>query len=163
MREERERERGVTSATLTTQSRENVLSTVADSSAADSETREPGATANPRHVHGTLSHRVLPRAQTLYHLQPRVPRRRLPHLLQWNRQLSALEHKLRYSKMRQRLRSPIVFNLITLRELFYRFFIAFLPFFFLSFFLSLPLFSSPLSSSLLSPLSPLSSILLATI
>lgn len=100
-----------------TRSRENVLPTVADSGVVDPETREPGAAANPRYVHGTLSDRVLPRAQALYNLQPRVPCRRLPHLLQWDRQLFTLEHKLRYSKMRQRLRQPIMFNSIIFREL----------------------------------------------
>lgn len=65
-----------------------------DSGAADTETREPGTAANPRHVHGTLSNWVLPGTQALHHLQSRVPRRCLPHLLQWNRQLPTLEHKL---------------------------------------------------------------------
>lgn len=83
---------------------------MADSGVVDPETREPGAAANPRHVHGTLSDRVLPRAQALHNLQPRVPCRCLPHLLQWDRQLFTLEHKLRHSKMRQWLRQPIMFK-----------------------------------------------------
>lgn len=89
---------------------------MADPGAVDTETREPGFAANPRHVYGTLSDRILPGAQALYHLQSRVPGRCLPHLLQWNRQLPALEHKLRHSKMRQWIRS--VFKSTTFRELF---------------------------------------------
>lgn len=91
---------------------------MADPGAVDTKTREPGVAANPRYVYGTLSDRILPGAQALHHLQPRVPRRCLPHLLQWNRQLPALEHKLRHSKMRQWIRSPTVFKSTTFRELF---------------------------------------------
>jgi len=67
---------------------------VADPGAADTETCEPSTTTNPRYVHGTLSDWILPGAQALYYLQSCVPRCCLPHLLQWNRQLPALEHKL---------------------------------------------------------------------
>lgn len=62
--------------------RGNVLPTVANTGTAHTETREPGAVANPRHVHGTLSDRILPGTQTVHHLQSRVPRCRLPYLLQ---------------------------------------------------------------------------------
>lgn len=85
--------------------REDVLPTVADPCATDTKTREPGAVADPRNVHGALPDRLLPGAQALHHLQPGVPRRCLPYLLQRQRQLPAVEHKLRHSKMRQRLKS----------------------------------------------------------
>lgn len=85
--------------------KEDVLPTVVDTCATDTETRKSSAVADPRHVYGTLPDRLLPRAQALHHLQLGVPRRCLPNLLQWQWQLPAVEHKLRYSKMRQRLKS----------------------------------------------------------
>lgn len=102
--------RHVASAPLREREREDVLLTVADPRAANTETREPGAVADPRHVYGALPNRLLPGAQALHHLQPGVPRRGLPHLLQRQRQLPAVEHKLRHSKMRQWLKSRSVFT-----------------------------------------------------
>lgn len=87
--------------------RKDVLPTVAYTRVADTETREPGALADSRHVHGALPDRLLPGAQALHHLQLGVPRRCLPHLLQWHWQLPAMEHKLRHSEMRQRLKTRI--------------------------------------------------------
>lgn len=77
---------------------------MADSGIAHTETRESRAIADPRNVHGTLPDRILPGTQALYHLQSRIPRCSLPHLLQRYWQLLALEYKLRHSKMRQWLR-----------------------------------------------------------
>lgn len=72
----------------------DVLPTVADPSAANTETRESRIAADASHVRDTLSDRVPPRTETLYYLYRDIPRRCSSVLLQRYRYLPALEHKL---------------------------------------------------------------------
>lgn len=77
----------------------NVLSTVVNSSAANTETCNSGITADASHVRDTLSDRVPARTETLYYLYRDIPRRCSCVLLQRYRYLPALEHELRHGQM----------------------------------------------------------------
>ena len=60
---------------------QHVLPAVVDTSFAYSEAAESGLSPDTRHVHGALSRRFLPREETVYHLQPRLPHSCLPGVL----------------------------------------------------------------------------------
>jgi len=81
----------------------HVLSAMADTRTAHPEAAEPGAAANPRHVHGAVPDRILPGTEAVHHMQHRVLGGRVPHLLQRVRQLHILQQQLRLGAVRQRL------------------------------------------------------------
>lgn len=76
---------------------------MADTRAAHTETAEPRAAADARHVHGAVPDRVLPGAQAVHHMQHSVPGGRVPDMLQRVRQLHILQQQLRLGAVRQRL------------------------------------------------------------
>lgn len=78
----------------------HVLPAMVDTRAAHTEAHERGSRAHARHVHGALPDRLLPRAEALRHLQPALPRGRLPHMLQRPRQLPVLGQPVRLGALR---------------------------------------------------------------
>lgn len=76
---------------------------MADTRAAHTETAEPRALADPRHVHGTVPDGIFSGAETLHHMQHSVLGGRVPDMLQRVRQLYFFQQQLRLGTVRQRL------------------------------------------------------------